>query len=451
MNLETESPSSTQNSTASAPPPAQAMIVLVCGLVATWLAAWSLGWIAPPLQKSLTWLALGTVVMLAVRGSGTTARWTLAAAAVVAVLMTASALTVVNILAVAMLLATVAFVRPGMIARVAGPTALAAAALAVSRLLIEDTASGWALADIVGRTEGQLAAMLTGRPLLIGASFGGIDFLVVMAALAIAWHRSAPQPSIKRIAFAGLAILAAQTIYLVVLACAHDLAATLPPRTRVITSDTSHLGLWTWSNAVHTMLPWHLPLLAMILQTAVAVIMIRSVSWPVSIEETAPEKTNTEKTGEAASAKRRDRRERRIIDNPVVDSNSIRPQTAWLRFAPAGLLLLTAAAVGIAPVKPDLTGRRVVAYDDGTIDWTTSDPGNVPPGLSQRYGLLPALVASLGGEFVVSKDLNAGDLRDAAVLIVLPPGMPSKAAREKVKCPTTCGRESGATSNRAAA
>ena len=108
--------------------------------------------------------------------------------------MTASALAVVDIMAVAVLLATVAFVRPGMIARVAGPTALAAATLAVSRLVIEGTASGWALADAFGRTEGHLAAMLTGRPLLIGASFGGIDFLVVTAALAVAWQKTCRNP-----------------------------------------------------------------------------------------------------------------------------------------------------------------------------------------------------------------------------------------------------------------
>ena len=93
-----------------------------------------------------------------------------------------------------------------------------------------------------------------------------------------------------------------------------------------------------------------------------------------------------------------------------------------LQLAPAVLLVVAAAAAMVAPVKPDLTGRRIVAYDDGSLDWTVVDPGNVAPGLSQRYGLLPALVASLGGQFVVSKDLRAGDLREADVLVVLPPG-----------------------------
>ena len=111
------------------------------------------------------------------------------------------------------------------------------------------------------------------------------------------------------------------------------------------------------------------------------------------------------------------------------------------------LLLIAAAAVGIAPVKPDLSGRRIVAYDDGTIDWSTTDPGNVAPGLVPRYGLLPALVASLGGDFVISKDLSRADLQDANVLIVLPPGGATCAGnheqiREKNLELRQCGRRS---------
>ena len=64
-----------------------------------------------------------------------------------------------------------------------------------------------------------------------------------------------------------------------------------------------------------------------------------------------------------------------------------------------------------------------MAYDDGATDWTTADPGAVPPGRIPRYGLLPALVESLGGEFLRSRDL--ADLEGADVLIVLPPGSAS--------------------------
>ena len=45
----------------------------------------------------------------------------------------------------------------------------------------------------------------------------------------------------------------------------------------------------------------------------------------------------------------------------------------------------------------------------------------MPPGRLPRYGLLPALVESLGGEFIRSRDLADADLQGADVLIVLPP------------------------------
>ncbi len=48
--------------------PLRALIILVLGLLAAWLAAGSLGWLAPPLQKALTWLALAVIVIAALPG-----------------------------------------------------------------------------------------------------------------------------------------------------------------------------------------------------------------------------------------------------------------------------------------------------------------------------------------------------------------------------------------------
>ena len=166
MNPDRETPSQDPMPTPSMP--ARAVVILICGLLATWLAGGSLGWIAPPLQKTLTWLALAIIVLLARAGrsrSGTCAddkgspwakhdRWLLFAAAVIAMVMTASSLAVVNILAVAVLLAVVALVRPGTIALAAGPVAAAATTLAVFHILCQGTASGWRMADTVGARRG---------------------------------------------------------------------------------------------------------------------------------------------------------------------------------------------------------------------------------------------------------------------------------------------------------
>ena len=109
-------------------PPLRALIILVLGLLAAWLAAGSLGWLAPPLQKALTWLALATIVIAALAGrrriSAHIDGLLLGGATLIAVLMTASSLPVVNILAVAILLAAVAQVRPGSTAQVVRPCRL---------------------------------------------------------------------------------------------------------------------------------------------------------------------------------------------------------------------------------------------------------------------------------------------------------------------------------------
>ena len=245
------------------------LIILVLGLLAAWLAAGSLGWLAPPLQKALTWLALATIVIAALPGRrriSVSDGLLLGGATSIAVLMTASSLPVVNILAVAILLAAVAQVRPGLTAQVSGSAALAATALAVFRLVCDGSAAAWTFTNTVGHVEGLWAGWLTGRPLLIGASFGGLDFLVLMAALAAAWLIATPRPRIGRAAWAMLFIFLAQTAYLVILAFSHDLTALLPPQVVVQADDISHLGIWTWGNAIHTLLPWNLPLLAAVFQ-----------------------------------------------------------------------------------------------------------------------------------------------------------------------------------------
>jgi hypothetical protein len=405
--------------------PARATIILVLGLLAAWLAAGSLGWLAPPLQRALTWLGLAGIVIAGLPGRRRTFSndgLLLGGATLIAVLMTASSLPVVNILAVAILLAAVARVRPGWTAIVAGSAALAAMALAVFRLVGDGSAAAWTFTNGVGRVEGLWAGWLTGRPLLIGASFGGVDFLVLMAALTAAWLIATPPPRMARAAWALLFIFLAQTAYLVVLAFNHDLTAWLPPQVVAKPDDVSHLGIWTWGNAIRVLLPWNLPLLAAVFQGAVAVGMFRLIAWQPTAHDLPSER---EANSAAAEGKRRNRS---LQGGPARQSDPPNLATSWRRFGPAGLLIVAAAAMTLAPVEPELKGRRIVAYDDSAIDWSTTDPGTVPVDRLPRYGLLPVLVKGLGGEFVRSRDLGEADLRGADVLIVLPPRSAANAA-----------------------
>ena len=227
-----------------------------------------------------------------------------------------------------------------------------------------------------------------------------------MAALTAAWLIASPPPRILRAVYAVLFILLAQTAYLVVLAFSDKLTALLPPQAMPTTNDVSHLGIWTWGNALRTLVPWNLPLVCAMLQCAVAVGMFRpavwQTDWHVQENEAGDDSVNGKRRNHSAGGK-------------------TAFSSEWRRFGPAGLMIVAAVALVLSPVQPDLTGRRIVAYDDGTIDWSTVDPGLVPPGRVPRYGLLPALVESLGGQFIRSRDLADADLRSADVLIVLPP------------------------------
>ena len=276
----------------------------------------------------------------------------------------------------------------------------------------------------MGRFEGLWAGWLTGRPLLIGASFGGLDFPLLMAALTAAWLIATPRPRLKRAAWAVLFIVLAQTAYLVVLAFSHDLTALLPPQVFTKANGISHLGTWTWGNAIRTLLPWNLPVLAAVLQCMVAAGMFRLTAWQ-AMPDDLPNETN-----ENSAAVEGKRRNRSLQGGPELPGARWNAAANWRRFGPAGLLIAAAVAITLSPVKPDLKGRRIVAYDDGATDWSTSDTGMAP-----HYGLLPALVESLGGQFLRSRDLAEADLRGADVLIVLPPRSADNSAAENASIP----------------
>ena len=396
--------------------PGRALLILALGLLAAWLAAGSLGWIAPPLQKTLTWLGFAAITIAALPGdrriSGADGLL-LGGAVLTAVLMTASSLPVVNVLAVAILLAAIAQTRPGLIAQASGSAALAVMALAVYRLACTGSAATWTFTNTVGHVEGLWAGWLTGRPLLIGASFGGVDFLVLMAALTAGWLIAAPRPRLRRASWAVLFIVLAQIVYLVVLAFSDNLAALLPQTTRTF-DNISHLGIWTWGNAIRTLLPWNLPVLDAVFQCTVAIGMFGLTTW----QAMPCDRQRVADKSPAAGGKRRNRR---LLGVPSPSQGWLNSQMDWRRFGPAGLLVVAAVAMTFSPVKPDLSGRRIVAYDDGATDWSTANPGTAPPGRLSRYGLLPALVESLGGKFLRSRDLADADLQAADVLIVLPP------------------------------
>jgi hypothetical protein len=171
---------------------------------------------------------------------------------------------------------------------------------------------------------------------------------------------------------------------------------------RPTVTDLSALGVWTWGNALRTLLPWKLPLLAAGVHPAVAAIMFRTSAWLPTAEPSSAGR------GQAHFSARLGRKM----------SQSPGPE----RFAPAALAVVAAVALVLTTAKPDLEGRRIVAYDPGDIDWTVGDRPHPQPQSSARFGLLPALVESLGGQMARTGELSDEELAGADLVLLLPPG-----------------------------
>ncbi len=112
---------------------------------------------------------------------------------VLATLMAGYSLVPVNVMAVALVLAVAAIARPDA-ARPLRAVAAATAVLALYRLAITSLPSLWLIADRCGGALGRAASWITRQPLNVGATFGGLDFLVVMIALCVIWLASFPRP-----------------------------------------------------------------------------------------------------------------------------------------------------------------------------------------------------------------------------------------------------------------
>ncbi len=388
--------------------PARAIVTLLAGMAAAWLAADSAGLMAHSFRHAATWLAMITAVVAAwPTGRPPIGRWIVLAVAVpAAAIMTASNVPVVNILAVAVVLAALAHLQTGLNGRVALITATAVTVLGIFRLAYGSIPVVWLAANAIGRAMGYAAGMITGEPLWIGATMAGIDFLVLTAALAAGWLICTAAPRRGRAIYAAVAILLGQMLYLIVLAFSCKLAAALPEVVLPLQSDKEQLGAWALSNAVRTLLPWNLPVLAGIVQATIVAVMFRWADW-LPVVEPEPEEETKEEDEEEITGR-----------EFTID--------AMLHFAPVLLAVAVPLAVVLAPSRSDLSGKTIVAYEQGYLDWLKPEHDGESSG---TYGMLPALVKSLGGRFVASDELSEQDLAQADVLLLLHPNRPWPADR----------------------
>jgi hypothetical protein len=169
----------------------------ILGMTAAWVAAGSTGLLAHGLRHAIAWVLLLLIAGLAwPAGAG---RWRekvlVIVAAVGSLLLTASTVATLNVLAVTLLLGALALVnhREANVTLIAGTfrerssepcgallvTAQATAVLALFQFAQASIATFWQVADTAAGALGSLGGTLSGQPLNVGSSLAGLDYFVL--------------------------------------------------------------------------------------------------------------------------------------------------------------------------------------------------------------------------------------------------------------------------------
>jgi hypothetical protein len=349
--------------------------VLSC-LMAAWIAAGSTGLLAHPFRRALTLLALGLALLAP--GIDCSRRrlrilvTPLVACAAACMVFLASG--TASIMAPAVVLAFLAMISAGQ-----GKDAFRAGAVAVVVLGLYHFARTsipwvWLAADSVGQGLAGLVGVVIRRPMHTGATFAGLDCLIVMSTLWTLYVRSTRSPQAARTVYGFAAIAGAHLLYLTVLSYVPDLAARLA-------QTPSGVGI------LHQAVPWNLPAVACLIQLAIAGAMLRWSAW----------------------------------GSPTGPSPAARPALAAAALSMA-ILLPVATVLHTKPLTA--TGKKIVFYEKGFLNWLRPTHGSYGRLSSGMYGMLPDFVESLGAQCVISPDLSEADLRDADALVLIFPDQP---------------------------
>jgi hypothetical protein len=377
--------------------------MLLAALAAGWIASGAAGLLGHPLRHTLTYLA-GAVIVLAGRpaASRSPQAWLILGGGIVAaVAMNASGLISVNVLAVAVLLAVVAENLSGAERQAALVAALALASLGVYRLALK-VGAFWTFTDRIGGILGQLAGGISGQPLWVGATFGGLDFLVVMGVFCVGWMLWGGCPRGSQRITVIAAIVVGHMVYLIILSfgpaikealaeTATKAAATPPPLPYDVEKG------WTLAGLIRNFIPWNLPALGVLIHLTIAGSILRWLPWSPEEPRSKPE----------------------TISTPP----SFRP-AIW-----AGCAVLAASlavATTLSPGSCSLKGKKIVANEEGFLNWLKPEQGQYGRLAIGMYGMAKEYFESMGAEFIRSKELSDADLAGADLLLMIYPNDPWK-------------------------
>ncbi len=303
--------------------------------------------------------------------------------------------TTANIFAVSMILAVIAGRRRGPDSRLMRDAATSVAALAVFQFAQYSIPFVWHLADGFGAVCGKTVSLLTAHPLNVGATFGGVDFLVLLFCF-YATRRFSVAPAEKlRLLITGVAlVLVVQIVYLAILSLSETWLSLLPKAYYVTETDSNRLGEWAWQNMFRDAIPWNLPAVAVILHGIATALLLRSVRCKAN--EAAALKPDLSKRNEAVSL------------------GELGGDAVGYVFPIALFLLVLFLSVGL-PKSGSLAGKTITIFSpDGSAQRV---PKYDAPG-ENGFGLLPVFIETLGGKTQISQTLSEEELKQTDLLIV---------------------------------
>lgn len=364
------------------------IISIGAGLAAAWIAAGSTGLLADPLRRILTLIALA-IAILAQRSLSWRNIKTLLilpVTIVLAVYMIMLPLSVVNVMGVSLVLSSLALSSSGRIKRMLLIASVAVTVFGIYRMACMGIPLVWTLTDLLGRFLGKVGGVISKQPVYSGATFAGLDFLVLTSLLWILWLAFSPKPRKMRAIYSFSGIIFGHLCYLIVLSLIPGILRLIP--------EPAEQTSWTWSAFIDKAIPWNLPVLACAIHLLAIAAMFRWSDW--------------------------------YRDNSTEKSFSKSYNRIQHVLIPAILILsvLTPVVLALFPTKLSLQGKKIVFYEKGFLNWLKPEHGQYGRLSSGMYGMLPVYIESLGASSLISPDLSDSDLSDADALVLLFPDEP---------------------------
>ena len=236
----------------------------------------------------------------------------------------------------------------------------------------------------------------TGRPLRIGATFAGLDFVILSGAFAGCWLLRSPRPIKKRIFCVLGTVILLHLCYLIVLCYATQLRdlfqnpANLQQYQNAMPAAPSDY----WNRFCYQAIPWNMPLLGGLLHLVIVGTLLRWTTWDTTV---------------------------------AVSNRKACPLflALFLLIGSGLLILLCAGRTG----DPTLQGKKIRFYDRTYVNWMQPAHGRYGNLSGGMCGLIPAYLETMGAEVSVSSDVNERDLADSDLLIVYCPSQAWKTSQ----------------------